>query len=103
MISKQWLLACATALPLVITSAASAQVTIDVDQITCAQFVKYRVTSPDNIAIWLSGYSHGKQNTTVVAREEFKENIPKLKAACMLPENSPLPVLQVAAKLFVSK
>ena len=104
MILKKGLLACAFALTIAAAaSVASAQVTIDVGQITCAQFVKYRVTNPDNIAIWLSGYSHGKQGTTIVAREEFKENIPKLKAACALPENSALPVLQVAAKLFATK
>ena len=101
MIAKNCLLACIVAL--IVAPAANAQVTIDVGQITCAQFVKYRVTSPDNLAIWLSGYSHGKQNATVVAREEFKENIPKLKRACMSPENATLPVMQVAEKLFAGK
>jgi len=104
MIPKRGLLACAFALTIAAAaSVASAQVTIDVGQITCAQFVKYRVTNPDNIAIWLSGYSHGRQSTTVVPREEFKENIPKLKRACMMPENSALPVMQVAEKLFAGK
>jgi hypothetical protein len=30
-----------------------AQVTIEVEKITCEQFRKYKITSPDNIAIWL--------------------------------------------------
>jgi acid stress chaperone HdeB len=104
MMSKKQLLSCVLALPLaVMASFAVAQVTIDVAQISCAQFVKYKVTSPDNIAIWLSGYYHGKQNTTLLAREDFKENIQKLKSACLLPQNSDLPVLQVAGKLFAGK
>jgi hypothetical protein len=102
-LNKQ-VLSCVLALPFVVmASLAGAQVMIDVAQITCAQFVKYKVTSPDNLAIWLSGYFHGKQSTTILAREEFKENIDKLKSACRSPQNSELPVLQVAEKLFVSK
>lgn len=97
-------LCCALALPVALTaSLASAQVTIDVGQITCAQFVTYKVTSPDNIAIWLSGYYHGKQNTTVLAREDFKENIQKLTIACLQAQNSRLPVMQVAGKMFSGK
>ena len=101
---KRQLLCCALALPIVLTASfAYAQVTIDVAQITCAQFVTYKITNPENIAIWLSGFYHGKQNTTIVAREEFKENIQKLKSACLLGENSKLPVLQVAGKTFPAR
>jgi HdeA/HdeB family protein len=101
---KKQLLSCVLALPLVMAASYSgAQVTIDVAKISCAQFLKYKVTNPDNVAIWLSGYYHGKQNTTLLAREDFKENIQKLKSACLLPQNSELPVLQVAGKLFVAK
>ena len=104
MTSKKHLQSYVLALPFVVmASFAGAQVTIDAAQISCAQFVKYKVTSPDNLAIWLSGYFHGKQSTTVLAREDFKENIQKLKSACLLAQNSELPVLQVAEKLFVSK
>jgi acid stress chaperone HdeB len=37
-------------------SIASAQVTVDVAKITCDQFTLYKITDPQNIAIWLSGY-----------------------------------------------
>jgi len=104
MMSRKHLLRCALALAVAAAASfANAQVTIDVAQISCAQFLKYKVTSPDNVSIWLSGYFHGKQNTTILAREDFKENIQKLKSACLLPQNSDLPVLQVAGKLFVAK
>ena len=46
--------------------AARAQVTIDVSKITCDQFNGYKVTNPKNIAIWLSGYYHGKRGETTV-------------------------------------
>lgn len=100
--AKNSVLSCAIAVPIAFAATfAGAQVTIDVAQITCAQFVKYKITNPDNIAIWLSGYYHGKQNTTVLAREDFKENIQKLKSACLLAQNSERPVLEVAGKMFV--
>ena len=46
--------------------AARAQVTIDVAKITCDQYTGYKVTNPENIAIWLSGYYHGKRGETTV-------------------------------------
>jgi len=82
---------------------ADAQMTIDVGKISCSQFLKYKITQPDNIAIWLSGYFHGKTNSTLLEREDFKENITKLKNACFMPGNSELPVMQVAEKLFVHR
>lgn len=81
----------------------SAQMTIDVAKISCSQFLKYKITQPDNISIWLSGYFHGKTNSTLLEREDFKENITKLKRECFLPANSELPVMQVAEKTFVRR
>ena len=46
--------------------AVRAQVTVDVSKITCDQFNGYKVTNPKNIAIWLSGYYHGKRGETTV-------------------------------------
>ena len=46
--------------------AARAQVTIDVSKITCNQFVDREVGDPREIAIWLSGYYHGKRGDTTV-------------------------------------
>jgi len=44
--------------------AARAQVRIDVSKITCKQFVDREVGDPRDIAIWLSGYYHGKRGET---------------------------------------
>ena len=44
--------------------AARAQVTIDVSKITCNQLVDREVGDPRDIAIWLSGYYHGKRGET---------------------------------------
>lgn len=81
----------------------NAQVTIDIAKVTCAQFVTYRVADPDKIAIWLSGYQHGKRGDVTVETQEFKENVAILKSACMRADNSQQPVMQVVEKLFFSK
>src|SRR5215469_6033351 len=46
--------------------AARAQVTIDVSKITCNQLIDREVGEPRDIAIWLSGYYHGKRGETTV-------------------------------------
>jgi hypothetical protein len=86
-----------------VAGAANAQVTIDLAKITCEQFLSFSVTDPNNIAIWLSGYQHGKLGDTIVRPQEFKENVAKVKSACFLRENSKLPVMQVAEKVLSSK
>ena len=46
--------------------AARAQVTLDVAKITCDQFTGYKITNPQNIAMWLSGYYNGKRGNTIL-------------------------------------
>jgi hypothetical protein len=75
-----------------------AQVTVDVAKITCDQYLTFSVTDPRNIAIWLSGYYHGRKGSTVVEPQEFKENVDKLKTACFEKANAGLPVMQVIEK-----
>ena len=67
--------------------AARAQVTIDVAKITCDQFTLYKITDPQNIAIWISGYYHGKRNTTLVDTQELAANLRKIKDYCNLKPN----------------
>src|SRR5690348_8609986 len=62
---------------------AQGQVTVDVSKITCEQFVLYKIADPKNIAIWLSGYLHGQNNSTVVEPQAFESNLGLLKDYCM--------------------
>lgn len=65
-------------------SGAQAQVTIDVAKITCDQFTLYKITDPQNIAIWLSGYYNGKRNTTTIDTQSLSANLQKIKDYCNL-------------------
>ena len=65
-------------------SGAQAQVTVDVAKITCDQFTLYKITDPQNIAIWLSGYYHGQRNTTTIDTQQLKDNLRKITDYCNL-------------------
>ena|SRR2546423_12105191 len=58
---------------LLATRAADAQVTIEVSQITCEQYLGFSVADPRDINIWLSGYYAGKRGSTVFEPQRVKE------------------------------
>jgi len=68
---------------LLAASTAQAQTTIDVAKITCEQFVLMTVAEPEQIAIWLSGYYHGKRNSTTIDVQQLKDYARKVRAYCL--------------------
>jgi hypothetical protein len=71
---------------------ARAQVTLDVSKITCWQFVTYKVTNPQFIAIWMSGYHHGKRGETVIDTQALVANATKMQDYCT--KNPDVPFMQ---------
>ena len=53
---------------------------------------------PEKIAIWLSGYYHGKQGDTSIDRIQLNENTKKLEEDCL--KNPEILVMQAFEKLF---
>ena len=80
-------------------TAGHAQVTIDVSKITCDQFLAFKVADPRDIGIWLSGYYHGKQGSTVMEPQRLKEIAEKVQSQCLVRQNSKLPVMQIVEKI----
>jgi hypothetical protein len=78
------LLVAAVALGLGPCAVAQAQVTLEVTKITCEQFTLYKITDPKNIAIWISGYYHGKRDSTSVEPQQLTENIKKITDYCIM-------------------
>jgi acid stress chaperone HdeB len=62
--------------------AARAQVTLDVSKITCEQYTGYKITNPQNIAMWVSGYYHGKRGNTTLDTQALVANAKKLRDYC---------------------
>ena len=71
---------------------ARAQITIDAAKITCDQYTGYKVSNPQNIAIWLSGYYHGKRGDTNVDTQALAATAKKVRDYCR--RNPQTPVMQ---------
>src|SRR5215469_2566758 len=80
-------------------SVGHAQVTIDVAKITCIQFATYKITNPQNIALWLSGYYNGKHGgNTLIDPQALKAKSDEVVNYCL---NHPdTPVMQAVETLF---
>ena len=63
---KVRLLMAAPLLAVLLPATSQAQVTVDVAKITCRQFLLDAVAPTKTVAIWLSGYYHGKHGGTAV-------------------------------------
>jgi hypothetical protein len=85
-------------LMLTANSPAGAQVTLDVSKITCWQFVTYKVTNPEYLAVWLSGYNHGRRGDVILDMQQVVANADKLEAYCT--KNPDIPMMQAAETIF---
>jgi hypothetical protein len=88
----------AAMLALVPASAARSQVTVDVAKITCDQFLLYKVTDPQNIALWLSGYYNAKRNNTIIDTQQLVANVEKVKDYCRMKPT--VTVMQAVETIF---
>jgi len=77
---------------------ASAQVTLDIAKVTCDQYVGYKITDPQNISIWLSGYFNGRRGNTINDTQGLEANAKKLRDYCF--RNPATPVMQAVEIVF---
>jgi hypothetical protein len=78
------------ALALIASTAARAQVTLDVAKVTCGQFVNYKITNPQFIAIWLNGYHHGVRGDTIVDTQKLHADTKTMQDYCIKNPDAPL-------------
>jgi hypothetical protein len=71
---------------------------LDVSKITCDQFVGYKITNPQDIAIWLSGYYSGMRGSTIVDTQGLADKARKMQDYCL--RNPQMPVMKAADTLF---
>jgi len=101
MLSRTYL----TMLPLMLFafSAAQAQTTDNVAKITCEQFTDLTVATSDTIAIWLNGYHHGLQRSTIVDAQQLKDQAQNLMSYCLYEvKGRTVTIMEVAEKLLTS-
>jgi len=90
---------------LLVASASSgqAQVTIDVSKITCDQFVHSKISTPNLIAAWLSGYYNAKQNNQLIDTQGLQDNMSRLQQYCYKEKNDKVPVMKAVEDMFGKK
>ena len=99
---KVRLLIAASLLAVLLPTPGQAQVTVDVAKITCKQFLLDAVAPTKTVAVWLSGYYHGKHGGTVIDMAALQRETDKLSDYCRL--NLDMTVMDaVEAALAVSK
>ena len=99
---KVRLLMAATLLAVLLPATGQAQVTVDVAKITCRQFLLDTVAPTKSVAIWLSGYYHGKHGGTTIDMAALQRETDKLSDYCRL--NLDMTVMDaVEGALAVSK
>ena len=77
-----------------------AQVLLEVRQITCDQFLAFKVADPKDISIWMSGYFHAMRGVSTFDPQRFRDNYAALKTACFTKDNLRRSVFDVAEALF---
>jgi hypothetical protein len=75
-----------------------AQVTIDVAKITCDQYTSFKITDPENIAIWLNGFYNGKRDKTVVDTQGLKDDAKKVWDYCI--RNPKIPIMSAVESVL---
>jgi len=98
MIPRQ--LALGPILALCLIGSVQAQVTIDASKITCDQYVHAKISIPNYIAAWMSGYYHAKRNSQLIDLQKLQENVDKLQRFCADEKNFRTPVMKAIEQLF---
>jgi acid stress chaperone HdeB len=99
---KVRLLMAAPLLAALLPATSQGQVTVDVAKISCKQFLLDAVAPTKSVAMWLSGYYHGKHGGTVVDIGALQREADKVEDYCRL--NLDMTVTDaVEAALAVSK
>ncbi len=72
----------AAAILLVLGSQSLAQINVDMNQITCRQWLQYNKRDRDFVRFWLSGYYNAAANSHVLNYERFQKNTARVAAYC---------------------
>jgi len=83
---------------LMTSSFARAQMTVDVSQITCKEFMISTLFEPDHIALWLNGYYNGIRSNTVIDVGGLQAYVAGVKDYCL--HNQGAAVMKAAETLL---
>ena len=81
-------------------ASAQAQVSINLSKITCDQYVHAKITTPNLIAAWLSGYYNAKRNNKIIDLDTFEDNVSKVQSYCYEEKNFKVPIMKAVEQVL---
>ena len=73
---------------------------MDVSKITCDQYVHSKISSPNLIAAWLSGYYNAQRNNLLIDTQAMEDNVTKVKNYCSDEKNFKVPIMKAVETLL---
>ena len=73
------------------TQPSAAQISVDINQITCANFLGYGPGIRDFVRFWISGYYNAAANSNILNYDAFQKNSAKVTAYCRTHKSQTLP------------
>ena len=68
-----------------------AQISVDMNQITCGGWLGYSPEQRDFVRFWMSGYYNAAANSNVLNYDRFQSNSAKITAYCKKNKSKTLP------------
>ena len=68
-----------------------AQISVDMNQITCGGWLGYSPEQRDFVRFWMSGYYNAAANSNVLNYDRFQRNSAKIAAYCTKNKSKRLP------------
>jgi len=68
-----------------------AQISVDMNQITCGGWLGYSPEQRDFVRFWMSGYYNAAANSNVLNYDRFQSNSTKIAAYCKKNKSKTLP------------
>jgi uncharacterized membrane protein YjdF len=81
----------ATTLLVAASQPSVAQISVDMNQITCGGWLGYSPEQRDFIRFWMSGYYNAAANSNVLSYNRFQRNSAKIAAYCRKNKSKTLP------------
>ena len=69
----------------------AAQISVDMNQITCGSFLGYSPEVQDFVRSWMSGYYNAAANSNIMNYDRFQKNSAKIAAFCEKNKSKTLP------------
>jgi hypothetical protein len=73
------------------TSPSVAQISVDMNQITCGRFLGYNPDIRNFVRSWMSGYYNAAGNSNILDYDRFQKNSAKVTSYCRTHKSQTLP------------